>query len=158
MGLLQGKRFWSFLAIGIIVAVAGGLVASFGPPKLYAKSETPEFCAACHVMEAQYDAWRHQGAHRRIKCIDCHLPNDQIVNHLFQKSYQGMWDTFIFYSGRVPETIRLSENGVKIVKANCERCHAETIARVSMNDRKCWDCHRRLTHTRSGLIETLTLN
>jgi cytochrome c nitrite reductase small subunit len=156
MSPVQWKRYGPYLAIILIIAIAGGLVVSFGPPKLYAKSESPEFCAACHVMEAEYEAWRHQGAHRRIKCIDCHLPHDQIANHLFQKSYQGMWDVFMFYSGRVPDRIRLSESGVKIVKSNCERCHEETIARVSMSDRKCWDCHRRLSHVQSGLIETLT--
>jgi cytochrome c nitrite reductase small subunit len=155
MTLPKGKRFWSYLGIVIIIGIAGGLFVSFGPPKLYATSETPEFCASCHVMEAEYDAWRHQGAHRRIKCIDCHLPNDQIANHLTQKSLQGMWDGFIFYSGRVPDRIRLSESGAKIAQANCERCHAETISRVNMVDRKCWECHRRLSHTQSGSIETL---
>ena len=117
----KGKRLWSYLGIMTIIGTAGGLFASFGPPKLYATSESPEFCAACHVMEAEYDAWRHQGAHRRIKCIDCHLPNDQIVNHLIEKSLQGMWDTFIFYSGRVPDKIRLSDSGAKIAKANKSR-------------------------------------
>jgi cytochrome c nitrite reductase small subunit len=150
------KRLWSYLGIVIIIGLAGGMFASFGPPKLYAKSGTPEFCASCHVMEAEYEAWRHQGAHRRIKCIDCHLPNDQFANHMFQKSLQGMWDVFIFYSGRVPENIRLSAQGIRIAKANCERCHAETIARVNMADRNCWDCHRRLSHTLTGSIETLT--
>ena len=156
MAFPKGKRLWSYLGIVIIIGLAGGMFASFGPPKLYAISGSPEFCGACHVMETQYEAWRHQGAHRRIKCIDCHLPNDQIANNLFQKSLQGMWDVFIFYSGRVPDNIRLSAQGAKIAKANCERCHAETIARVNMADRRCWDCHRRLSHTLSGSIETLT--
>jgi len=155
MNLPKGKRLWSYLGIVIIIGLAGVLFASFGPPKLYAKSGTPEFCAGCHVMEAEYEAWRHQGAHRRIKCIDCHLPNDQIVNHMTSKGLQGMWDAFVFYSGRVPERIHLSDRGAKIVRGNCERCHAETIARVSMSDRNCWACHRRLSHTLSGSIETL---
>jgi cytochrome c nitrite reductase small subunit len=155
MNLPKGKRLWSYLGIIIIIAVAGGLFASFGPPKLYAKSGTPEFCASCHVMEAEYEAWRHQGAHRRIKCIDCHLPNDHIANHLTWKGILGMQDAFFFYSGRVSENIRLSAQGAKITKANCERCHGETIARVNMEERNCWECHRRLTHTQSGSIETL---
>lgn len=156
MRLPQGKRLWSYLAIVVILGIAGGLFASFGPPKLYAKSGTPEFCAGCHIMEAEYEAWRHQGAHRRIQCIDCHLPNDKIVNHLTSKGLQGMWDAYIFYSGHVPDHIRLSKKGAKITQANCERCHAETIARVEMGERNCWECHRRLSHTQSGSIETLT--
>jgi cytochrome c nitrite reductase small subunit len=156
MNIPKGKRLWSYLGIIIIIAIAGGLFASFGPPKLYAKSGTPEFCAGCHVMEAEYEAWRHQGAHRRIKCIDCHLPNNQIANHLTWKGILGMQDAFYFYSGRVPENIRLSAQGAKIAKANCERCHAEAIARVNLADRNCWECHRRLTHLQSGAIETLS--
>jgi cytochrome c nitrite reductase small subunit len=155
MNLPKGKRLWSYLGIVIIIGLAGGLFASFGPPKLYAKSGTPEFCASCHVMEAEYEAWRHQGAHRRIKCIDCHLPNDKMIDHMTWKGLTGMWDTFIFYSGKVPERIHLSDRGAKIAKANCERCHEETISRVSMAERNCWECHRRLSHTRSGAIETL---
>jgi cytochrome c nitrite reductase small subunit len=155
MSLPKGKRLWSYLGIVVIIGLAGGMFVSFGPPKLYAKSGTPEFCAGCHVMEAEYESWRHQGAHRRIKCIECHLPNDQFANYMYQKSLQGMWDVFVFYSGRVPENIRLSAQGAKIARANCERCHAETIARVNTGERNCWDCHRRLSHTRSGSIETL---
>jgi cytochrome c nitrite reductase small subunit len=156
MHLPKGKRLWFLLAVGALIAVAGGLFASFGPPKLYAKSGSPEFCASCHVMEGQYEAWRHQGAHRRILCIDCHLPHNNGANYLFEKSYQGMWDTFIFFSGRVPEKIRLSEGGARILKANCERCHAETLSRVDMTDRTCWTCHRRLSHTHSGSMETIS--
>jgi cytochrome c nitrite reductase small subunit len=154
MNLPQGKRLWTGIGILIIIGIAGGLFASFGPPKLYAKSGTPEFCAGCHVMEAEYEAWRHQGAHRRIKCIDCHLPNDQIANHLTWKGLTGMWDMFIFYSGRVPENIVLSPRGGKILQANCMRCHEETVALV-MVDRNCWECHRQLSHKISGIRETL---
>ncbi len=156
MNLLKGKRLWLLLGTGACIALGGALFAFFGPPKLYAKTGSPEYCASCHVMEDQYEAWRHQGAHRRINCIDCHLPNNNIVNHLYEKSYQGMRDTFIFYSGRVPERIRLSMEGGKIVQANCERCHGEIISRLEMTDRNCWSCHRRLSHNRSGSMETIS--
>lgn len=29
------------------------------------KSNSSSFCAHCHVMEAEYEAWTHSGAHRR---------------------------------------------------------------------------------------------
>jgi len=156
MTLLKGKPIWVYLGIVIIILIAGGLFTSFGPPKLYAKSETAEFCDVCHVMDTEYTAWRYQGSHRRTKCVDCHLPNGQIVGHLSQKGILGMWDFFYFYSGLVPENIRLSESGARILKANCERCHVETIARVNLTNRNCWECHRRLSHLRSGDLETLS--
>ncbi|NLJ29961.1 MAG: hypothetical protein GX433_18415 [Deltaproteobacteria bacterium] len=53
-----------------MLVAAGGLFLGFGPPRLLAKTETPLFCASCHVMQSQFDAWFHVGAHRTIQCVD----------------------------------------------------------------------------------------
>ena len=90
-----------------------------------------------------------------IKCIDCHLPNNNLANHLFWKSVEGVKDSLAFHTGRVSETIHISDHGAKVVLGNCQRCHAETISRIH-EDRRCWDCHRRLSHKRTGAIETRT--
>jgi Cytochrome c552 len=65
----QGEEVVGLLGVLVVLGAAFGTFVSFGPPKLFAKSETPEFCASCHVMQAEYDAWFYQGAHRRIKVI-----------------------------------------------------------------------------------------
>jgi cytochrome c nitrite reductase small subunit len=135
----------------VLVLAAAGLYLNLGPPGLYAKSGTPEFCAQCHVMEAEYENWFHNGGHHRLKCIDCHLPNDNVARHLAWKGYEGMWDAYVFYSGRVPETIQLSESGAVLLQENCRRCHGETVARIN-EDRNCWQCHRRLSHGNSGAM------
>jgi cytochrome c nitrite reductase small subunit len=137
--------------IAVVLATGAALFVMLGPPRLLARSESPEFCASCHVMEAEFEAWFHEGAHRRIRCVDCHLPQDNTALHYTWKTIDGMKDVYVFYSGRVPETIRLSEHGRKVMKANCVRCHAATVERISI-DRDCWECHRRLSHVRSGLI------
>lgn len=152
---LSGKKVIFYVVIVAVVAVAAGLFAAFGPPGLYAKSESPEFCGSCHVMEARYEAWFHAGGHRRVKCVDCHLPNDSALRHLWVKAINGSLEFLAFHSGRVPLEIQLSAPGAVIVQGNCQRCHAETIARLS-TDRPCWECHRRLSHKRSGAIATLT--
>jgi cytochrome c nitrite reductase small subunit len=152
---LSHKKFLLYvLAVVVALAVLGAYVA-FGSPGLYAKSESPEFCGSCHVLQPEYEAWFHSGAHQNIKCVDCHLPNNNLANHLFWKSVEGVKDSLAFHTGRVSETIRLSDHGVKVVLGNCQRCHAETIARIN-EDRRCWDCHRRLSHKRTGAIETRT--
>ena len=145
----DNPRLMRLSAVVVLVLAAVGLYVSFGPPGLFAKSGTPEFCAQCHVMEAEYENWFHNGGHRRQKCIDCHLPNDNMARHLTWKGYTGMWDVFIFYSGRVPETITLSAHGAVLLQENCRRCHEETVARIN-EDRNCWQCHRRLSHRHSG--------
>jgi cytochrome c nitrite reductase small subunit len=141
-----------YLLLALLLAALLGAFLAFGPPRLLHKSETPEFCAGCHVMQAEYEAWFHS-AHRRIKCIDCHLPNRNIVGHYVWKGIDGMKDVVFFYSGLVPEEIRASGHARKVIKANCVRCHREMISRINIEERDCWECHRRATHKASGILE-----
>jgi len=146
------KKLLRISGVLILVALAAGTFVGFGPPGLFAKSGSPEFCASCHVMEAQYENWFHTGAHKRIQCIECHLPNDNFARHITWKGIDGMKDTVAFYSGRVPETIKLSEHGAAILKENCQRCHEQTVSMINNEDRNCWQCHRRLSHKMSGTM------
>jgi cytochrome c nitrite reductase small subunit len=152
--LLRSRRFWLSLVVLAVVGAGLGAFLAFGPPKLYAKSESPEFCASCHVMESEYEAWFHAGAHRRLKCVDCHLPNDTKAQHLVWKGIDGGRDFLAFHTAWFAEPINLSPRGAKVVRENCLRCHAETMARVN-EDRNCWVCHRRLRHKQTGAMATL---
>jgi cytochrome c nitrite reductase small subunit len=136
-----------------LAAVVVALFLLHGPPKLLAKSESPSFCAGCHVMESEFESWAHEGAHRRKLCVDCHLPNENMAIHYVWKSIDGMKDVAFFYSGTVPEQIKLTAHGAKVLQANCVRCHQATVEFIN-HDRKCWECHRRIMHKRSGSIET----
>lgn len=147
----RGKTIKYALIFGLVGA-AVGLFLMLGPPKLLAKSETPEFCSSCHVMEAEFEAWFHEGAHRRVQCVDCHLPHQNVAVHYLWKSIDGAKDMVVFHSGRVPEEIKLSAHGQQVLRENCIRCHGETVANID-NERNCWNCHRRLSHVRSGAIE-----
>jgi cytochrome c nitrite reductase small subunit len=151
-----GKWSIVLVAVGVIIAACGSFLA-FGPPNLFAKTSTPEFCGSCHILAPEYEAWFHAGAHRRIKCVDCHLPNNTKANHIVWKGIDGLHDFLAFHTGRVSENIQLSDHGGKVVMGNCQRCHAETVARITV-DRRCWDCHRRLSHKRTGAIETRSNN
>ncbi len=143
-----------------LIVIAGLAVAAVmlfllhGPPKLLAKSESPVFCSQCHVMATEYEAWLHEGAHRRNRCVDCHLPNENVAVHYVWKSIDGLKDVVFFYSGRPSEDIELTSHGAKVLQANCIRCHQATVEHIS-HERKCWECHRRLMHKRSGSIETI---
>jgi len=154
MALAYEKFLLYVLAVAVALSVLGAYMA-FGSPGLYAKSESPEFCGSCHVLQPEYEAWFHSGAHHRIKCIDCHLPNNNLANHLVTKGLEGIKDAVKFHTGMVSDNIRISDHGAKVVLGNCQRCHAEIISRIH-EDRRCWDCHRRLSHKRTGAIETRT--
>ena len=153
MALSRFSRILLYLAGFGVLAALLGLFMAFGPPKLFAKTSTPEFCGSCHVLQPEYEAWFHAGAHKRISCVDCHLPNDTFPRHLFWKSVDGIHDVMRFNTGHVSEYIRLSERGQNVVKENCQRCHTELMSRVN-EDRQCWSCHRRLSHRLSGAMDT----
>lgn len=138
-------------ALGATAAIAAFVLV--GPPRLLEKSESPEFCASCHVMEEQHTAWSHAGAHRRIRCVDCHLPNGNAMVHYFWKSIDGMKDVVSFNTGFVPDPIKLSAHGAKVLQANCIRCHEATVARMDTT-RQCWGCHRQLRHKLTGVVAT----
>jgi cytochrome c nitrite reductase small subunit len=147
------KRHWKLLVLLVVVFSGLGVFAAFGPPQLMALSESPLFCSSCHVMESEYEAWFHVGAHRSIRCVDCHLPHQNLPLHYIWKTIDGMKDVAVFYSGRVPETIEITERAQNVLRANCIRCHSERVALINQ-DRNCWECHRFLQHKLAGVRST----
>lgn len=121
----------------------------FGPPHLIEHTETPQFCGLCHSMKPQHSAWEHS-AHRTARCIDCHLPNDNAVNHYFWKTIDGNKDVFYEFSGlREHDEIKLSPHGHRVLQANCIRCHEGFVDHIDQK-RACIDCHRTIGHKRQG--------
>lgn len=119
----------------------------FGPPALYEKTSTPAFCASCHVMETQHEAWFMEGLHREIDCVDCHLPNTNFISHLIWKGIDGTRDVIYFYGRLYDDIIRATSHGKSVVQQNCVRCHGDMVSRIEIEGRNCWDCHRRVQHT-----------
>lgn len=154
MGTRRFLRFSRYLAAFVALMAVAVPFLLLGPPKLLAKSESPDFCAGCHVMQAEYEAWAHTGAHRRKLCVDCHLPNDNLALHYVWKSLDGARDVALFYSGMAHEQATISPHGTEVLQANCIRCHRSTVELVDP-ERKCWECHRRLQHRRSGVMSTI---
>ena len=152
--MLKSKKI---ILYSLGISVVGFMICfflAFGPPKLLAKSNTPLYCSSCHVMQSQYEAWFHAGAHRRILCVDCHLPHENAFLHYTWKALDGFKDMVVFYSGTVPERITISSHGKKVLQANCIRCHELAVSMID-RERKCWECHKRITHQLAGTIETL---
>lgn len=143
-----------FFLVAILIGGALTAFVLFGPPNMLARSSQPDFCGGCHVMEAEFQAWAHVGAHRQIKCVDCHLPNQNQFVHYLWKSIDGMKDVVMFYSGQVSDNIEMTPHAKDVLRVNCVRCHSTTVSMVD-TDRDCWKCHRGLQHRRSGTIQTL---
>jgi cytochrome c nitrite reductase small subunit len=151
MGLLLSRRTVLGSVVVAILSLGIGAFMLLGPPQLLAKSESAMFCAECHADE--YAAWSHAGAHRRLKCVDCHLPNANPAEHYFWKSIDGVKDVVSFNLGFMSDRITITGHGEEVIQQNCIRCHE---ARVSVIDRtrRCWGCHRRLRHYLTGNMQT----
>lgn len=136
------KKTIAIAALILLLAMAAAL------PGYMKKTSTTEYCASCHVMEPQYDDWLYGGRHTQIRCIECHLPNDDFVRHYVWKGLDGVKDLVFFYTGLVPEPIHSSRHARKTIQRNCVRCHDGMLSMVSVDDRNCWECHRSLFHNR----------
>jgi cytochrome c nitrite reductase small subunit len=119
----------------------------FGPPQVMAYFESVEFCSTCHIVEPMAEHLFHSVHSDKVSCVDCHLPNGNVIEHYVQKSWQGVIDPLVFYTNNVPDELKASAGMKKIVQDNCVRCHGQMVSEID-NKRQCWDCHRRLYHGR----------
>ena len=136
------------LAVAAAFGVFVGLgVFTFGYGEGYAYlGNDPKSCVNCHVMQDAYDSWQKSSHHAVAVCVDCHLPNDNIMEHLVWKGIDGGWDFFAFHTGLYSEPIRITEHGRKVVQGNCVRCHGHMVSRISTEGLECSKCHRSVNH------------
>jgi len=134
------------IGIAVLAGTALLLFVGFGPPDVVHKTSSPEFCVTCHAMADQHDAWQKSALHRHLKCVDCHLPNNNKVNHLVWKSIDGTKDLVMNTLGMIGDPIGISGHGAGVAQANCVRCHGHMASHVNTTERNCWSCHRRVSH------------
>ena len=105
-----GKGGVRLLVVAGLVVVGVGLFLALGPPGLLAKSETPDFCASCHVMESQYGK-------RSIRRVLSGRAGSRIS------------------SGRYDEALRiavLGQEGLALGVSGCRRQVLEEVAQVAV--------------------------
>jgi cytochrome c nitrite reductase small subunit len=141
------------IAIAFTLMVVGYFAFVTNAPA-YAGSD-PETCNNCHAMDSQYENWYHAPHEKWTKCVDCHLPHDNIAIYYMEKGRQGMKDVLAFTMGNIPVAIRASDKTKTIIQENCLRCHNSTVESITMGaqpfDRYCWDCHRTVAHGPRGI-------
>ncbi len=162
-------------SVAVVVCLAatlwvfGNLVAE-SKALSYLSSE-PETCINCHVMNAQYNTWRHSSHAAYATCVDCHLPHGDLVAKMISKSRDGWKHSVAFTLDSFEPAIRISEDGARRVQDNCIECHSRTTAAIGRNashydvhddpyvktGRLCWDCHRSVPHGKVRAITTTPL-
>lgn len=160
-------KYVSVLSILVFIGMSAYLVHA---SRLFTYlSEDPKVCINCHTMNTQFATWQHSSHRERATCVECHLPQESLVDKLLAKSRDGFKHsyamTFHTYEGR---NIRASASARQRIQANCIVCHREMVSQITANtqlyiagrtaeelDRKCWSCHRNIPHGRArGLDAT----
>lgn len=147
--LFKSPPVW--IALFSLVLVAGVFIWVTGMPTYMTSS--PRTCTNCHVMDYAYENWYHSPHENVTKCVDCHLPHDNLFSYYYVKFASGAHDVYYFSTGKTPEAIRIHPETAKIIQSNCIRCHTETVADVAPHgmDRECWACHRDVSHGERGI-------
>jgi len=146
---------WVALTVGMVALLtAVGVFAWVTDAPSYLGHE-PSTCNNCHVMDDQYENWAHAAHAQYASCIDCHLPQQNIVSYYAFKGYSGLRDVVTFSLKIYPPAIRATKMTDDIVQANCIRCHGASVDAIIGGpqpfDRYCWSCHRSVAHGQRGL-------
>ncbi len=126
-----------FIGILLTVFAMGG----------YHAAGSPAFCISCHSMKDVGVQWQ-QSRHKQFACIECHLPDSNIVRQVTYKAKAGMNDLYHEALRAYPASIKISAEAREISEGNCLRCHRSTIENTFMAGREgtCLKCHHGLVH------------
>lgn len=120
----------ALLAAGLATGLAV-LVAVMSQAHSYL-SDRPEVCINCHIMRPQYATWKASAHHTVATCNDCHVPHENLARKFAFKGEDGSRHSFIFTMRTEPQVIRIREAGMKVVQANCLRCHGQLVDATAM--------------------------
>lgn len=115
----------------IVIAVFLGVVISFVGAEMIERTSGDEFCVSCHSMEGPVAAYRddvHGGNNRlgfKAKCVDCHLPHDNVFVYTRAKAYTGVKDLLgeHFWVDSIDWKARLEKRQEYTYTTGCEKCH-----------------------------------
>jgi cytochrome c-type protein NapC len=120
------------LSIGVFV----GMLLSLFTAHIVEETSDEKFCGSCHTMEPMIKAFKndiHGGNNRvgfRATCTDCHLPHDNVVNYMTQKSLTGMHDVWVetFGDTKNIDWEKKREHRKRFVyDSGCLRCHKDKL-------------------------------
>ena len=149
--------------LSLVLAVLIGITAGIGGYTFrYARglsylSTDPQACVNCHIMQPQYDAWRHS-SHREVAvCVDCHLPEALLAKYV-TKAENGWRHGKLFTTQQFAEPITVHAAGRATLQENCVRCHEPLVHELSPGEELararpgCVHCHAGVGHgERAGL-------
>ncbi|HJW33110.1 MAG TPA: cytochrome c nitrite reductase small subunit [Holophagaceae bacterium] len=94
-------------------------------------SNDPSVCVNCHIMQEQYDGWRHGSHHAVAVCNDCHLPHENVAMKFYVKASNGYHHSKAFTFQDFAEPIRIKPGNAEVLENNCIRCHGELTGEIT---------------------------
>lgn len=124
---------WKIAAL-LVAGLASGLAVLAGVMSNAASyaSDSPEVCINCHIMRPQYATWKASSHHSVATCNDCHVPHENLARKFMFKGEDGSRHAAMFTLRMEPQVIRIREAGMKVVQANCIRCHGQVVDATAM--------------------------
>lgn len=137
-------KLWMVALVGLVV----GIVLIVGAQKTLEYTDSPEFCASCHIMKAPV-ATMLNSSHAQLSCNDCHLPHESTVGKLVSKARVGLGHIYYnnFASSKIPDVMQATDWAIEVVDENCRSCHSNVLTDVAHDAKElCTDCHRGMPH------------
>lgn len=172
IGSIMNKK--TFLKLSILIALLISINVFYNTLQsskaLSYLSTDPKACINCHVMNTAYATWQHS-SHFKVKCVECHLPTDNIVDKYIAKARDGYNHSLAFTLNTYKQSMKITEDGADRVQKNCVSCHASLISSISSTDKyhsydedakteqkRCWECHKSVPHGTVRAITTTPYN
>ncbi len=152
---------------GLILGIVGATIFIIFQIGIIEYTSTPEFCVSCHTMETFHNTWfehKHGSGEKGIvvaRCVDCHLPHDNLAHHLVAKAIAGTKDTVATIFGYEPDWIKNLENREDYTyESGCRKCHVNLVApgipikafkahreyELGETNKTCISCHHDVGH------------
>ena len=118
----------------IVLVVCGigiGVVCSLLAAEMVERTAGVRFCASCHTMKGPARAYAedvHGGNNPygvRARCVDCHLPHDNVAHYLAAKAMTGTKDVLgeMFWARKVDWKTNLKNRKEFVYTSGCLQCH-----------------------------------
>jgi nitrate/TMAO reductase-like tetraheme cytochrome c subunit len=125
-----------FILIFVSIGAFIGMVLSYGTYFGIHMTSGEKFCVSCHEMDPMVVSYKddiHGGKGvlgASARCVDCHLPHDNLANYIYTKAKNGIAEVGIHFFGD-PDAIdwqeKLKHRQSFVFDTGCLECHGNVM-------------------------------
>jgi cytochrome c-type protein NapC len=113
--------------LGLVLVIIIALKALFiVADQKFQMTSGAEFCGSCHSMKPMTVSYLDDSHAKVAVCADCHLPQDNILNHYFHKAQHGVRDLIqehVIGTEQIDWVQKLSNSAKFVYESGCLSCH-----------------------------------